>query len=105
MEKHSRQREQSELRHGDEDRAQRALRTTYTPFETAGGFIEVASRQSWGMSTGLSWMLHLIRHARVVACVHLMGQYNTWPSADGIVGLTEFLLKMRGLHERKEFAT
>ena len=39
------------------------------------------------------------------ACVHLMGQYDTWPSADGIVGLNKFPLKMRGLYRRKEFAT
>ena len=39
------------------------------------------------------------------ACVHLMGQYNTWPSADSIVGLNKFPLKMRGLYGRKEFAT
>ena len=63
VEKHSRQREQSELRRGDEERTQHALKATYTLFETAGGFIEVASRQSWGMSTGLSWILHLIWHA------------------------------------------
>lgn len=40
-----------------------------------------------------------------MACVYLMGQYNTWPSADGIVGLNEFPLKMRGLWGREEFAT
>lgn len=54
----------------------------------------------------LSAALHLIWHApEFVACVHLMGQYNTWPSADGIVGLNEFPLKMRGLWGREEFAT
>jgi hypothetical protein len=40
-----------------------------------------------------------------MAHVHLIGQYNTWPSADGMVGLNEFPLKMRGLWGRKEFAT
>lgn len=33
---------------------------------------------------------------RAMACVHLMGQYDTWPSADGMVRLNEFPLKMRG---------
>lgn len=40
-----------------------------------------------------------------VACVRLMGQDNTWPRADGLVGLNEFPLKMRGLCRREEFAT
>lgn len=33
---------------------------------------------------------------RAMARVHLMGQYDTWPSAGGMVGLKEFPLKMRG---------
>lgn len=33
---------------------------------------------------------------RAMARVHLMGQYDTWPSADGMAGLNEFPLKMRG---------
>lgn len=32
---------------------------------------------------------------RAVACIHLMDQHNTWPSADGIVELNEFPLKIK----------
>lgn len=59
--------------------------------------IESATELSWDVNRSqLPFSTSFGTLPGAMARVHLMDQYDTWPSADGMVGLNEFPLKMRG---------
>lgn len=96
-EEHSRQRGQSKQKPGDRKNSV-CMESSHThSWKQLGVVIESAADLSWDVNRSqLPFPTSFGMLPRAMACVHLMGQYDTWPSADGMVGLNEFPLKMRG---------